>query len=158
MPAGPVHVLDGSVLRALHQGKGLPLWSCELGVPASGVLAEDGAVYAVRADPQTRANSVVAIDAESGRERWCRRVTGQGDSRYCALELLGMRAGLLYVKSARGNHGLFRRRSPFLTALSLATGQRRWHFEHPRISHRGAVLYGDSIVIALPELTAIALP
>ncbi|MFE1413870.1 protein kinase [Streptomyces sp. NPDC058746] len=160
VPVGPVHVLAGSTLHALHQRTGLPLWSIELGVPAPGLLAEGGAVYAAWADPQTRANSVVAVDAESGRELWRRRLAGPGGSRSCVLELLGTRAGLLYVKSAVGNSGLFRRQpgTGFLTGLDLATGKPRWHWEHPGISHRGAVLHGDVVVLPLPELTSIALP
>ncbi|MFD9477937.1 protein kinase [Streptomyces nojiriensis] len=157
---GPVHVVDGTALRALHQGKGLPLWSFELGVPASGVLVEAGVVYAAGTGPQTRGDAVFAIDADSGRERWRRRVTARSDARDCVLELLGIRAGLLYVKSATGSTGLLSRQSgtPFLTALDLATGKPRWRWEHPGIGRPDAVVHGGSVVLPLPELTAIALP
>ncbi|MFC9297743.1 protein kinase [Streptomyces sp. NPDC057011] len=160
VPVGPVHVLEGTELRALHQREGRPLWSVELGVPAPGVLAEGGVVYAAGADPRTGANAVVAIDGKSGRELWRRRVTEQADSADCVLELLGTRAGLLYVKSARGNPGVFRRRSgtPFLTALHVATGARHWYWAQRGIGSHGALLYGDRVVLAQPELASIPLP
>ncbi|MFD9411207.1 protein kinase [Streptomyces sp. NPDC059989] len=160
LPVGPVHVLDGSVLRALHQGTGLPLWSVELGVPAPGVLTVDGVVYAAGADPRTRANSVVALHAESGRELWRRQVTGKVDSPDCVLELLGTRAGLLYVKSAVGDSGVFVARSgpPFLIALYLDTGSLRWYWSRRGISRCSALLYGNRVVLARPELASITVP
>ncbi|MFD7261038.1 protein kinase [Streptomyces sp. NPDC059874] len=159
VPVGPVHVVDGTELRALHQGTGVPLWAVELGVPAPVALAGRGVLYAAGVLRGTRGDSVFAVDADSGRVVWRREVTARSDARDCVLELLGIRAGLLYVKSASGNTGRLRRQAgtPFLTALDLADGSVRWRWAHPGIGRHEAILRADSVVLPLPELTAITL-
>ncbi|MFE2325540.1 protein kinase [Streptomyces sp. NPDC059385] len=161
VPVGPVHVVERNAVRALHQGTGAPLWSAGLGVPASGVLARNGVVYAATALGDGRGNTVFAIDGESGRVLWSRRVTAFAGAHDRVLQLLGVRAGLLYVKSPVGDRtGMLRRQSgtPFLAALDVADGKPRWRWEHPAIGARDAVLHGDSVVLPLPALTAVALP
>ncbi|MFD8950387.1 protein kinase [Streptomyces xanthophaeus] len=157
VPGGPVTVLDGPVLRTLDRRRGNELWSVELGSPAS-VLAAGPVVFAAGRQPQEKGDLVFAFDAPTGRELARQRVVQHDGS--CALELLGMRRGLLYVKSARGSRARLGRavQPPFLAALDPATLKTVWQWKDVRIGRRDAVLTGDDVVLPLPELTAIALP
>ncbi|MFD8636024.1 protein kinase [Streptomyces sp. NPDC059533] len=159
VPVGPVHVVSGRSVRALHQGTGRQLWATDVGVPAPELLVTPRVVYAAGTDKNMPGAAVYAIEAETGRALWQRRVTLRYDSWTCPLELLGIRAGLLYVKCAVGGRRLLGgSEEPFVTALDLHTGETSWRWEHPAIGTRNAVLHGDSLVLPLPALTAVALP
>ncbi|EFL17381.1 PknB serine/threonine protein kinase, partial [Streptomyces sp. C] len=129
---GPVHVLDGGVLRALDRRKGYELWRFEPGVPAAGLLVEDGVVYVAAYRAEQGWDVVFALDAESGAVRWQRPVTRR-EGAACVLGLLGVRRGVLYVRSSHGGRrGLLGRTAlPFVTGLDVGTGRPRGHWDHP---------------------------
>ncbi|MFJ8016459.1 protein kinase [Streptomyces sp. NPDC096339] len=159
VPVGPVHVVSGGFVRSLHQRTGRQFWAVEVGEPAPGLLVRGGVVFAAGSDPKLPGSAVFAIEAETGRTIWKSQVTRRHQSGECALQLLGVRAGLLYVKCALPGPALRRgTKDPFLVALDPDTGQSRWRWENPGIGSRGAVLHGDSVVLPLPALTAVALP
>ncbi|MDX2389818.1 serine/threonine-protein kinase [Streptomyces sp. DK15] len=171
LPGGPVHVTDGKTVRALHRREGHVVWHFDAGTPApTGMLSLDDTVHVAAHRAQEGWDTVSALDAESGAVRWRRPlVRRQGPD--CAVELLGAGPdprgvrgalgvrGLLYVKAADGGRGgLLGRtpRPPFLAALDLVTGELRWQWEHAGIG--STVRTGHGIAVALPELTAIAVP
>ncbi|MET9604624.1 protein kinase [Streptomyces sp. NPDC006512] len=159
LPGGPVHVTDGKTVRALHRREGHVVWHVEAGTPApTGLLCLDGTVHVAAHRAREGWDTVSALDAESGAVRWRRPlVRRQGPS--CAVELLGVRRDLLYVRSADGGRGgLLGRtpRPPFLAGLDAASGELRWQWEHAALG--SAVLTADAVAVALPELTAVAVP
>ncbi|MFB9587490.1 serine/threonine-protein kinase [Streptomyces racemochromogenes] len=155
---GPVHVLDGGVLRALDRRKGYELWRFEPGVPAAGLLVDDGVVYAAAYRAEQGWDVVFALDAESGAVRWQRPVTRR-EGTACVLELLGVRRGVLYVRSSHGGRrGLLGRTAlPFVTGLDVTTGKPRGHRDHPA-EGPGPVVAADALVFAGPALTGAPLP
>ncbi|MGW0895652.1 protein kinase domain-containing protein [Streptomyces goshikiensis] len=159
LPGGPVHVRDGDTVRALDRRDGRELWRFEAGSPAQRLLVEDGVVYAAVFRPEQGCDLVYALHAESGGVLWEQQVSRRGGPS-CALEPLGIRRGVLYVRSSDGRRGGLlglTRRPPFLMGLDLTTGRPVWEWEHSDL--RGAVaLSGDNIALALPELAAVALP
>lgn len=159
LSGGPVYLLDGGTVRALHRREGRQLWHFEVGSPSARMLVEGNTVYTASYLSEHGWDTVVAQDAQTGAVRWQRTVNrrnGNGGK----LELVGVRQGVLYVKAAHGGRrGLLGRPAqPFVTGLDVVSGKPRWHWENPGIGVREAVLAGDSIVLPLPELTAIALP
>ncbi|MFF4317509.1 protein kinase [Streptomyces sp. NPDC001568] len=171
LPGGPVHVTDGKTVRALHRREGHVVWHFDAGTPApTGMLALDDTVHVAAHRAQEGWDTVCALDAESGAVRWRRPlVRRQGPD--CAVELLGAGPArhdvrgapgardLLYVKAADGGRGgLLGRtpRPPFLAALDLLSGELRWQWEHAGIG--SAVRTGGGVAVALPELTAVAVP
>ncbi|MCX4527862.1 serine/threonine-protein kinase [Streptomyces sp. NBC_01551] len=160
LPGGPVHVMDGNTVRALRRHDGRELWRFEAGSPAPRPLVEGGVVYAAVFRPEEGWDVVYALHAESGAVLWQQRVVRRGGPA-CALEPLGIRRGVLYVKSSdAGRGGLLgrTRRAPFLTGLELSTGKPVWQWDRPGPYTVGALLSADGIVLTTPELTAIALP
>ncbi|GLX26084.1 protein kinase domain-containing protein [Streptomyces lavendulae] len=158
LPGGPVHVLAGGVLHALDRRKGYELWRFEPGVPAAGLLVEDGAVYVAAYRAEQGWDVVFALDAESGAVRWQRPVTRR-EGRECVLELVGVRRGVLYVRSSHGGRRGFLGRTalPFVTGLDVATGRPRGHWDHPA-DGPAPVLAGGTLVHGRPSLTGVPLP
>ncbi|MGE7385509.1 protein kinase domain-containing protein [Streptomyces sp. NPDC004126] len=158
LAGGPVHVLDGGVLRALDRRKGYELWRFEPGVPAAGLLVEDGVVYAAAYRAEQGWDVVFALDAESGAVRWQRPVTRR-EGTACVLELLGVRRGVLYVRSSHGGRrGLLGRTAlPFVTGLDVTTGKPRGHWDHPA-DGPAPVVTAATLIQAHPTLTAVPLP
>ncbi|MER7765212.1 PQQ-binding-like beta-propeller repeat protein [Streptomyces sp. NPDC097619] len=172
LPSGPVHLADGTVLRALDAGSGRTLWRHAAGplaprlvVPGTagrrssqGPWGPGGPVFAAARLPAEGADAVLALDADTGALLWQRRSTRHDGSR-CALELLGLRGGLLYVKATRGGRGrLGRPLPPFVEALDPATGKPRFHWAHPSLTPGPTTLLDTLAALPLPSLTAITLP
>ncbi|MFE2338584.1 protein kinase [Streptomyces sp. NPDC059431] len=156
----PVHVLlDEYALTALDRASGRELWRSVLGTPAERLLVERGTVYAAASRPEQGTDLVFAFDAETGALRWQRAMTRREGSR-CALELLGLRAGGLYVKVSHGGRRSLLNRStgPFVAVLDPATGRLRRQWEQPGLAQGDALLIGDHLVLSRPELSAYALP
>ncbi|WP_345194463.1 protein kinase domain-containing protein [Streptomyces lavendulae] len=159
VPAGAVPVLDGGVVRALDRRRGYELWRFDPGAPAARLLSADGVVYVAAYRAEQGWDVVFALDAGTGAVRWQRPVT-RHDGPDCALELLGVRRGVLHVRSVRGGRrGLLGRTPPpFVTGLELDGGKPRWQWEHAALAvHRPALTPG-TLALPLPELTGIALP
>ncbi|WP_285535625.1 protein kinase domain-containing protein [Streptomyces lavendulae] len=159
VPAGAVPVLDGGVVRALDRRRGYELWRFDPGAPAARLLTEDGVVYVAAYRAEQGWDVVFALDAGTGAVRWQRPVT-RHDGPDCALELLGVRRGVLHVRSVRGGRrGLLGRTPPpFVTGLELDGGKPRWQWEYAALAvHRPALTPG-TLALPLPELTGIALP
>ncbi|MFE9218665.1 protein kinase domain-containing protein [Streptomyces lavendulae] len=159
VPAGAVPVLDGGVVRALDRRRGYELWRFDPGAPAARLLPADGVVYVAAYRAEQGWDVVFALDAGTGAVRWQRPVT-RHDGPDCALELLGVRRGVLHVRSVRGGRrGLLGRTPPpFVTGLELDGGKPRWQWEHAALAvHRPALTPG-TLALPLPELTGIALP
>ncbi|MFB7054351.1 protein kinase [Streptomyces vinaceus] len=153
----PLHLVDGTGLRALDRGTGRELWEFALGAPAQRLLVEQGTVYAAHGGAQ--GDLVSAFDARTGKQRWQRSVV-RGESAGCALELLGLRPGGLYVRAARGGRRgrLGRESGPFVAVLDPATGKPRRQWEQPGPAGGDTLLVGDRLVLSRPELSAYALP
>ncbi|GLX35316.1 hypothetical protein Sros01_13890 [Streptomyces roseochromogenus] len=159
VPAGAVPVMDGGVVRALDRRRGYELWRFDPGAPAARLLSADGVVYVAAYRAEQGWDVVFALDAGTGAVRWQRPVT-RHDGPDCALELLGVRRGVLHVRSVRGGRrGLLGRTPPpFVTGLELDGGKPRWQWEHAALAvHRPALTPG-TLALPLPELTGIALP
>ncbi|WP_330298379.1 protein kinase domain-containing protein [Streptomyces sp. NBC_00503] len=156
---GPVALLDGEGLLALDRNTGRELWRFAPGVPAEPLLSERGTVYAAAYRPDQGADLVFALDAESGALRWQRALTRR-EGPGCALELLGVRPGGLYVKVlGGGRRGLLNRSAgPFVAVLDPATGKLRRQWDHPALVDAAALLIGDRLALSRPELAAYALP
>ncbi|WP_159046012.1 protein kinase domain-containing protein [Streptomyces sp. WM6372] len=156
--AQPLHLVDGMSLRALERGSGREMWECTLGAPAQRLLVEHGVVYAA-ARSVSQGDLVTAFDARTGKPRWQRTVI-RSEGRECALELLGLRAGGLYVKAARGGRRgrLGRQSGPFVAVLDPVTGKPRRQWEQPELADGDTLLVGDRLVLSRPELSAYALP
>ncbi|MEV7541789.1 protein kinase [Streptomyces sp. NPDC089915] len=159
LPAGTVHVLDGGVVRALDRRGGYELWRFEPGVAAERLLVEDGVVYVAAYRPEQGADTVFALDGGTGAPRWQQPLTRR-EGTECALELLGVRRGVLYVRSAHGaRRGLLGRGSPpFVTGLELTSGRARRLWEHETAATAPLTLAGDTLVTAGAALTGIPLP
>ncbi|MFF4366260.1 protein kinase [Streptomyces sp. NPDC001594] len=159
LPAGTVHVLDGGVARALDRRRGYELWRFEPGAAADRLLVEDGAVYVAAYRPEHGWDTVFALDAGSGAVRWQQPVTRR-EGTECVLELLGVRRGMLYVRSTHGGRrGLLGRGAPpFVTALETASGRARRVWEHEAASGPAVALAADTLVAATPLLTGMTLP
>ncbi|MFF3212001.1 protein kinase [Streptomyces sp. NPDC002886] len=159
LSGGPVHLLDGGALLALDRATGRELWRFALGTPAERLLIERGTVYAAAHRPDQGADLVFALDAGTGALRWQRALTRR-EGRVCALDLLGLRPGGLYVKVPRGGRrGLLGRSAdPFVTVLDPATGKSRRQWEEPALAQGDTLLVGDRLVLSRPELTGYALP
>ncbi|MET8753611.1 PQQ-binding-like beta-propeller repeat protein, partial [Streptomyces sp. NPDC004667] len=157
--AGAVPVLDGGVVRALDRRKGYELWRFDPGAPAARLLSADGVVYVAAHRAEQGWDVVFALDAETGAVRWQRPVT-RHDGPDCALELLGVRRGVLHVRSLRGGRrGLLGRTAPpFVTGLDLDGGKPRWQWDHAALAGRRPALTADTLALPLPELTGVALP
>ncbi|WP_167535824.1 serine/threonine-protein kinase [Streptomyces vinaceus] len=155
--AQPLHLVDGTGLRAVERGTGRELWEFALGAPAQRLLVEHGTVYAAHGGAQ--GELVSAFDARTGKLRWQRSVV-RGEGAGCALELLGLRPGGLYVRAARGGRRgrLGRESGPFVAVLDPATGKPRRQWEQPGLADGDALLVGDRLVLSRPELSAYALP
>ncbi|WP_405756562.1 protein kinase domain-containing protein [Streptomyces sp. NBC_00073] len=155
----PVHVLDGELVRAVDRGTGRELWQFAPGVPAARLLVEGDAVYAAGHRQDQGWDLVFALDARTGALRWQRTVVRR-EGTVCALELLGLRAGGLYVKAARGGRRgrLGRESGPFVAVLDPATGRQRRQWEQPGLADGDTLLVGDQLVLSRPELAAYALP
>ncbi|MCX5194605.1 protein kinase [Streptomyces sp. NBC_00249] len=164
-PGGPaldgalVHFLDSGTLRAVRGRSGEEVWGFEPGVPASRLLVEGGAVYVAAHRREQGADVVSALDARSGAVLWQRPVTRR-EGTVCALELLGIRGGVLYVRASRGGRrGLLGKSAqPFVAALDLATGKPRRQWEEPSLGAGDVLLAGDLLVLPRPGLRAVALP
>ncbi|MFK0218919.1 protein kinase [Streptomyces vinaceus] len=156
--AQPVHLVDGACLLALDRGTGRELWRVRLGTPAERLLVERGTVYAA-VHRSGQGAQVCALDARTGAVRWQRTVL-RGDGTGGSFELLGLRAGGLYVKAARGGRrGMLGRESgPFVAVLDPATGKPRRQWEHPGLGGGDVLLIGDRLVLSRPELAAYDLP
>ncbi|MFE2147240.1 PQQ-binding-like beta-propeller repeat protein, partial [Streptomyces sp. NPDC059456] len=154
-----VHVLDGGLVRAVDRGTGRELWQFAVGVPAARLLVEQGTVYAAGHRREQGGDLVYALDAQTGALRWQRTVVRR-EGTVCALELLGLRAGGLYVKAARGGRRgrLGRESGPFVAVLDPATGRGRRRWEQPALADGDALVVGDHLVLSRPELAAYALP
>ncbi|MEV6952436.1 protein kinase [Streptomyces sp. NPDC051183] len=150
-------VLDGDTVRALEQSTGREQWHVEIGTPAARVLTWHDTVYVSAYRPEQGWDVVFALDADTGGVRWKRPLIRR-DGPDCALELLGVRPGGLYVRAARpGRRGLLGKvAEPFVAALDLATGRPRW--QYPASGERGAVLIGDHVVLPGLLPVAIAVP
>ncbi|MFD8143254.1 protein kinase [Streptomyces sp. NPDC059708] len=159
LPAGTVHVLDGGVVRALDRRGGYELWRFEPGVAAERLLVEDGVVYVAAYRPEQGGDTVFALDGGTGAPRWQQPLTRR-EGTECGLELLGVRRGVLYVRSAHGGRrGLLGRGSPpFVTGLELASGRARRLWEHETAATVALALAGDTLVAAGAALTGLALP
>ncbi|MGW1639452.1 protein kinase domain-containing protein [Streptomyces lavendulae] len=159
VPAGAVPVLDGGVVRALDRRRGYELWRFDPGAPAARLLSADGVVYVAAYRAEQGWDVVFALDAGTGAVRWQRPVT-RHDGPDCALELLGVRRGVLHVRSARGGRrGLLGRTPPpFVTGLELDGGKPRWQWEHAALAVRRPALTPGTLALPLPELTGIVLP
>ncbi|MGO4460117.1 PQQ-binding-like beta-propeller repeat protein, partial [Streptomyces sp. M-16] len=159
VPAGAVPVLDGGVVRALDRRKGYELWRFDPGRPADRLLSADGVVYVAAHRAEQGWDVVFALDAQTGAVRWQRPVT-RHEGPGCALELLGVRRGLLHVRSLRGGRrGLLGRTAPpFVTGLDLDRGEPRWQWEHAALAGLRPALTPDTLALPLPELTGVALP
>ncbi|MFB0631010.1 protein kinase [Streptomyces sp. AB3(2024)] len=159
VPAGAVPVLDGGVVRALDRRRGYELWRFDPGAPAARLLSADGVVYVAAHRAEQGWDVVFALDAETGAVRWQRPVT-RHDGPECALELLGVRRGVLHVRSLRGGRrGLLGRAAPpFVTGLDLDGGKPRWQWDHAALAARRPALTADTLALPLPELTGVALP
>ncbi|MEU8433618.1 protein kinase [Streptomyces sp. NPDC029216] len=158
LPAGTVHVLDGGVVRALDRRRGYELWRFEPGVAAERLLVEDGVVYVAAYRPDQGWDTVFALDGGSGTVRWQQPVTRR-EGTECVLELLGVRRGVLYVRSAHGGRrGLLGRGSlPFVTGLEVGTGRSRRLLEHEAAAGPSLTLAGDTLVLATPRVTGVGL-
>ncbi|MFE5677268.1 hypothetical protein ACFQ7B_31415 [Streptomyces erythrochromogenes] len=119
------------------------------------MLADAERRYAARSTPDL-GDEVAARQHDGGPLLWTRRLTSRTGER-CALQLIGIADNALYVQAADGGRNWHRRRlPPFVTALDVRSGRELWRWEQPGISHRPAALVGNRLVLALPELTAIA--
>ncbi|MEV7725566.1 protein kinase [Streptomyces sp. NPDC087917] len=157
---GPVHVLDGNLVRALERRRGYELWRFDPGTPAARApLVEEGAVYVAAYRPEQGGDVVFALDAESGSVRWQRQVTRR-EGPHCGLELLGVRRGVLYVRSAHGGRrGLLGRAGlPSVTGLSTDSGKPGRPWEHPSAALGPAALTTTALLVSLPALTALTPP
>ncbi|MFK0043094.1 PQQ-binding-like beta-propeller repeat protein [Streptomyces sp. NPDC090741] len=154
----PVHLVEGASLRAVDRGTGREVWRFALGTPAERLLVESGTVYAAAHHP-VRGDRVFALDARTGAPLWQRTVVRR-EGTGCALELLGLRPGGLYVKAARGGRRgrLGRESGPFVAVLDPATGKPRRRWEQPGLADGDTLLVGDRLVLSRPELSAYALP
>ncbi|MFF2197631.1 protein kinase [Streptomyces sp. NPDC058157] len=159
LPAGTVHVLDGGVVRALDRRRGYELWRFEPGAAAERLLVEDGVVYVAAYRPEQGWDTVFALDAGSGAVRWQQPVTRR-EGTECVLELLGVRRGMLYVRSAHGGRrGLLGRPAPpFVTGLETRSGRPRRVWEHESAAGPAVALAADTLTVATPTLTGVALP
>lgn len=156
----PVHLLlDRYALTALDRATGRELWRFVLGTPAERLLVERGTVYAAAHRPDQGTDLVFALDSGTGALRWQRALTRREGS-VCALELLGLRPGGLYVEVRRGGRrGLLKRAAdPFVTVLDPATGKPVRHWDPPAPATGDSLLIGDHLVLPRPALTAYALP
>ncbi|MCX5145632.1 protein kinase [Streptomyces sp. NBC_00320] len=151
----PVHLVDLEHVRALDRGTGRELWRFAPGI-AQGLLVERGTVYGTAYRPG-EGDVLYALDAQTGALRW-QRVTRR-DAPGGMIELLGLRPGGLYVEfPPGGRRGLLNRSADaFVAVLDPATGKPRRRWEEP--GRRGStLLIGEQLVLARPELKAVALP
>ncbi|MFD9357654.1 protein kinase [Streptomyces sp. NPDC060031] len=157
-PGAPVYVLDGDTVRALHQSTGRELWHVELGSPAARVLAWHDTVYVAAYRPAAGWDVVYALDAATGAERW-RQPLIRRDATACAVELLGVRPGGLYVRATRpGRRSFLGAAPPYVAVLDPATGKRRWRSYDAAFGEGDAVLIGEHVIFPGPELTAVTVP
>ncbi|WP_449483927.1 protein kinase domain-containing protein [Streptomyces avidinii] len=156
---GPVHLLDGEALLALDRATGRELWRFAAGAPADRLLVERGTVYAAAYRRDQGADLVFALDARTGALRWQRALTRREGPR-CALDLLGLRPGGLYVKAPGGGRRGFLNRSadPSVAVLDPATGTSRRRWDHPPLAASATLLTADRLVLSSPSLTAYAVP
>ncbi|UQX02809.1 PQQ-binding-like beta-propeller repeat protein [Streptomyces sp. RerS4] len=163
--AGLVHVLDGGVVRALDRVNGYQVWRFAPGAPASWPLLHDGVVYVTTYRSPAAGDLVYALDARSGAKLWERPVARRV-SPGRALEPLGVRGGVLYLRSREGSRkGLLGRMAgegrtglPFLVGMDLASGRTSRLWERAEVASCDVVLARDTLVMALPSLTGIGLP
>ncbi|MFJ6784801.1 protein kinase [Streptomyces yangpuensis] len=122
---------------------------------APRMLTDAGRRYATRGT-RDLGDEVAARQLGGGPLLWTRRLTSRTGER-CALQLIGVTDNALYVQAADGGRNWRGRRlSPFVAALDVRSGRELWRWEHAGISHRPAALVGNRLVLALPELTALA--
>ncbi len=144
-----VHVRDGNVLRALSRRTGLEMWQFEAGAAAARVLEDHGLVYTAAHLADEGRDTVFCLDAGTGQVRW-QRALARRRATSCGLHLLGVRSDALYVRVAhagrRGLLGRGRDAEPFVVALDAA------------LADHEAVLLDDVLILARPDLTAVALP
>ncbi|MEU8772679.1 protein kinase [Streptomyces sp. NPDC048606] len=163
--AGPVHVLDGGVVRALDRSAGFEVWSFDPGPAASRPLPHDGVVYVTAYRSAAGGDVVHALDARDGTGRWERPVARRENPRR-ALEPLGVRGGVLYLRSREGSRrGLLGRMAregrtgaPFLVGLDLGSGRASRLWEREEFAAGDVVLGHDTLVVGLATLTGIGLP
>ncbi|MET9467954.1 PQQ-binding-like beta-propeller repeat protein [Streptomyces sp. NPDC006544] len=157
----PVHLLDGTWLVALDRDSGREMWRYGLGAPAERLLIEGDTVFAAAYRPEQGVDLVVALDARTGALRWLRSLTRRGGPA-CALELLGLRPGGLYVKASGGGRRwrLIGPDDPFIAVLDPATGKRRrlWEDLTLTLTLDDVLLVAGHLVVSRPSLSAWALP
>ena len=128
----------GGVLSA-HDTAGKRLWSVDLKEPVTGGVAYD--VASQTAIVSTRSGRIVAVDAQSGAQRWVQQLSGS----------------VLTPALIHNNRVIVSANDGFLHGLSLQTGQSIWQFatQVPAVSIRGSakptLLDNDTALLATAD-------
>lgn len=119
--AGLIAASRGGVLSA-HDTAGKRLWSVDIKEPITGGVAYDAASQT--AIVSTRSGRIVAVDAQTGAQRWVQQLSGS----------------VLTPALIHNNRVVLSANDGFLHGLSLQTGQSIWQFatQVPAISVRGS--------------------
>ncbi|MFJ8194061.1 PQQ-binding-like beta-propeller repeat protein [Streptomyces sp. NPDC096094] len=155
--SAPLALADEGAVMTLDAATGGCLWARPLpGTPSPVLPAADALVTSY--DTGCGTDLVLALDAATGEVRWERRLHTAG-----ALELVGVRSGLVLARAGRGSTGLLGRapRPPFLVGLDASDGRPRWRWENRGIDERAAVAVavdGSGVLVACPFVMAVALP
>lgn len=128
----------GGVLSA-HDTAGKRLWSVDLKEPVTGGVAYD--VASQTAIVSTRSGRIIAVDAQSGAQRWVQQLSGS----------------VLTPALIHNNRVIVSANDGFLHGLSLQTGQSIWQFatQVPAVSIRGSakptLLDNDTALLATAD-------